>query len=80
SFKSSVTRQARQTAMIDAEQPIWQARYHDHIVRSEDDFHRINRLYCIKPGDMERRQIVFEQRVIVIMMGRRTLPRPHHEP
>jgi putative transposase len=49
SFKSSVTRQARQTAMIDAEQPIWQARYHDHIVRSEDDFHRINAYIASNP-------------------------------
>ncbi|XWX03144.1 transposase [Aggregatilineales bacterium SYSU G02658] len=41
SYKASVTRQARLTGVIDEDQPIWQARYHDHIVRSSDDFDRI---------------------------------------
>ena len=36
SFKASVSRQAK-----DQQQPIWQSRYYDHVIRSDDEFLRI---------------------------------------
>jgi REP element-mobilizing transposase RayT len=49
SYKASVTRQARLGGIIDDGEPIWQQRYHDHIVRSEDDFGRITSYITLNP-------------------------------
>jgi REP element-mobilizing transposase RayT len=40
-YKSGVTRLARSANLIDDRQPIWQARYHDHIIRDETSLNYI---------------------------------------
>lgn len=40
-YKSGVTRIAREEGLLDDGTRLWQARYHDHIIRSEPDLNRI---------------------------------------
>jgi REP element-mobilizing transposase RayT len=40
-YKAGVTRRARSANLIDDDQPIWQVRYHDHIIRDETSLNRI---------------------------------------
>jgi REP element-mobilizing transposase RayT len=39
-YKAAVTRQARQQGLINS--PLWQERYHDHIIRNEHGYQQIS--------------------------------------
>ncbi len=40
-YKAGVTRRARSVNLVDDDQPIWQTRYHDHIIRDETSLNHI---------------------------------------
>ncbi len=50
SYKSSVTRHIRKALAGFENEIIWQARYHDHIIRSEADFNRIRTYVKYNPA------------------------------
>jgi REP element-mobilizing transposase RayT len=49
-YKSAVTVRARKNNLAFC----WQQRFHDHIIRSMDDFHRISEYIKNNPGNWER--------------------------
>jgi REP element-mobilizing transposase RayT len=54
SFKSVVTRQARQMRLQeDGKDFAWQERFHDHIIRDHEEFLRIQRYIINNPASWE---------------------------
>ena len=54
SYKAGVTRVARQQALIEADDLIWQERFHDHIIRDEDGLNHIRNYVLYNPESWER--------------------------
>jgi len=50
SYKSAVTKHANRLGLEHA----WQPRYHDHIIRNEDEFHRISNYIKINPENWKK--------------------------
>ena len=50
SYKSGVTRIARQRGLIDDAASPWQSRYHDHIIRNDPDLNRIRQYVLTNPA------------------------------
>ena len=49
SYKAAVTRTANRT-MRHGPRPLWQTRYHDHIIRNEDEWNRIRAYVIANPA------------------------------
>lgn len=50
SYKAGVTRLARLQGLIDEGYPLWQERFHDHIIRSEYELNRIQEYVLHNPA------------------------------
>ena len=49
-YKAGVTRVARQQKVIEAHELIWQERFHDHIIRSEESLNPIREYVLNNPA------------------------------
>jgi hypothetical protein len=49
-YKAGVTRRARESGALHGMETLWQTRYHDHIIRSDDELARVQRYIVENPA------------------------------